>query len=194
MQPVFTALSSSRDLVVVSGTVTGSTMAFAGQGATQTTIIGQQSAVVGSVGTPAFSMQGGSVFLRGVTFSATSAIGVKATGGTLALDDVVVDSCTGGGVFLDGAAFTIANSKITNNSGGRQGAFSWGGILVNSLPPSGSATLHLVTIENNRPNGINCAGPLTGDGVLATANMSADIDSNCGFVSCGTAGPTCGAQ
>lgn len=200
MQPVRDALSSTRDLVLVKGTVAGGSWTFAGQGSSETSIIGQNSATVGGTtvsGTgpvPAFSMLGGIAYIRDVGFSPSSATGISATGGTLILDRVTVENCFQGGIFLDGAVFDIRNTLVSGNSGGQQGAFGWGGILVNSLPASGPAKLTLVTIDSNKPTGINCAGAVTAQGVLVTGNMSGDVGTTCGFSSCATAGPTCGAQ
>ena len=81
----------------------------------------------------------------------------RATGSlTLRLDRVTVDSCRGGGVLLDGAAFDIRNTTITNNGPGQAGATAWGGILVNALPATGPAKLSRVTAMDNKQVGIAC--------------------------------------
>jgi hypothetical protein len=194
MQPVPSALSSIRDLVVVRGTVSGGTSIFMGQGASVTSIVGQQSAFIASAASPAFSMQSGSVYIRDITFSSSASIGISATGGTLHLDTVTVDSCKGGGIFLDGAAFEIDKTIVTNNGPGQQGAISWGGILVNSLPVSGPTNLSLVTIQNNKQIGLTCSAPVSGAGVLASGNSGGvDVSSTCKVTPCSPAGTTCGA-
>jgi hypothetical protein len=194
MQPVPSALSSNLDLVVVRGTVSGGTSMFAGQGAPVTSIVGQQSAFVASGASPAFSMQSGTVYIRGITLSSSASTGISATGGILHLDKDIVDSCKGGGILLDGASFEIDNTTVTNNGPGQQGATPWGGILVNALPPSGVADLNLVTVENNKQIGLTCVGPISGIGVFATGNNGGvEISPTCNVTPCPTLGTSCGA-
>jgi hypothetical protein len=194
MQPVLLALSSSRDLVIVRGTVSAGTGIFAGQGAPVTSIVGQQSAFIASAASPGFSMQAGSVSIRGVTFSSSASIGISATGGMLHLDTVTVDSCKGGGIFLDGAAFEIDNTTVTNNGPGTHGAITWGGILVSSLPAGGPRNLNLVTIQMNKQIGLTCSNPISGIGVFASANSGTiDVSSTCNVTPCSPLSAICGA-
>ena len=196
MQPVPAALTSTLDLVVVRGTVFAGTSIFMGQGAPVTSIVGQQSAFIASAASPGFSMQSGSVYIRGIMFSPSASIGISATGGMLHLDTVTVDSCKGGGIFLNGAAFEIDNTTVTNNGPGQQGATTfWGGILVNMLPSSGPAKLNHVTIENNKQIGLTCIDAITGMDVFASGNDGGvQISGTCGISACPDAGATCGAQ
>ena len=117
------------------------------------------------------------------------------------MDTCTVSDNTGGGILLNGAAFDLRNTTISGNGPGRTGTTSWGGILVNALPPSGSvAGLNFVTVRSNDGGGIICAGTIQGTGVLSTGNTNAllgQLDSNCGgFTSCSAAdgGAACGAQ
>jgi hypothetical protein len=195
MQPVPAALTTTLDLVVVRGTVSAGTSVFMGQGAPATSIVGQQSAFIASAASPGLAMQSGSIYIRGITFSPSASIGISATGGMLRLDTVTIDSCKGGGIFLDHTAFEIDNTKVTNNGPGQQGATSWGGILVNSLPASGLTKLDLVTIQANKPVGLTCSNGISGVGVLASGNTGGvDVSPTCGVNDCITASPTCGAQ
>jgi hypothetical protein len=242
MQPVVSLLSTTRDLVVVRGAVSGGNWTFSGQGAAQMTIVGQQPAAgdslaqVGSATTPAFAISGGTAFIRDLEMVASSsssaisvtggslslqgatvdrskrgiditagslaiksgavtnnsAIGINATGGTLTLNAVTIDSCAGGGIFLGGAAFDIANTSVTNNGPGPMGTN--GGVVVGALPATGSAQLTLSTIKGNKQIGITCAGPIQADRVYVAANTGGDVAQSCGFDSCPSAGPSCGAQ
>jgi hypothetical protein len=194
LQTVSMFLSSVRDLVIVRGTVQGATNAFLPAGVAQGTFVGQQNATIGSVTNPAFSVQSGTVFVRGIEFSSLSSTGINATGGVLHLDTITVDSCKKGGILLDGAAFDIRNTTVTNNSAGQQGPIAWGGILVNSLPSTGPFQLDLVTIQGNKGPGLTCVSPVMGAGVLASGNSTTDIATICGVTACSPAGPTCGAQ
>lgn len=185
-----------RDLVVVRGTVSGGDWTYTGQGGvTLLSIAGQQAATINALGAvPVFAMSSGSAYIRDVTFSPSSSIGISAKGGTLGLDGVTVDSCMGGGILLDGAAFDIENTTVTNN--GPSNDLSWGGIRVQSIPPSGSALLHLVTIENNKAAGLSCASGaiVQGNGVFASGNSAGQIASTCGVTACSSMNQTCGAQ
>ena len=195
MQPVATFLTSTRSLVVIRGTVEGAAAAFLPAGVAQATFVGQQSAVIGSVTAPAFSLQAGIVYLRDLEFSTPGSVGISGIGGTLHVDTVTVDSCKKGGIFLDGTAFDIRNTTVTNNGPGQSGAVTWGGILVNALPASGPTQLNLVTVENNKQVGIVCSAAITGSGVLASGNTGGvDISTTCGITPCPAASATCGAQ
>jgi hypothetical protein len=196
MSSVATLVSANptRNLVVVRGTVTAGTWVFSDQVAPSLSIVGQQSAFLAATTSPAFSMQGGSVYLRGVKLTALASMGISAKGGTLTLDTVTVDSCTAGGILVDGAAFDIRNTTITKN--GPSGDLSWGGMRVASLPAIGQPkNLHLVTIENNNAPGLSCAvgATIQGDGVLASGNSTGDVTSSCGITACTAMSSTCGA-
>jgi hypothetical protein len=197
MDPVGTPLSGAKTLVVVRGTVAGPTWAYQGGGGqTLASVIGQQTAVIQSSTSPGWSMSSGSVYIRNVKFSPSGTVGIKATGGTLRLQGVTLDSCQGGGIFLDGAAFDIENTTVTRN-GPAQQPVVWGGILVNSLAASGSKLLKLVTIQNNMGPGLFCSAsaPIQGDGVLASGNSTLDVATACGNTTCTPAASgTCGAS
>jgi hypothetical protein len=194
MDPVGLAANDTHTLVVIRGAVSGGSWTYQrGAGHPETSFIGQQSAVVASATSPGFSMSSGSAYIRGVKFSPSATVCISATGGTLDLDTVVVDSCQGGGVYLDGAAFTIMNSTVTNNGPGQNGAITWGGILVNALPVTGPTVLSLDTIQANKGPGLECAGQITGSGVFALGNSTADIGGTCGVTSCAAMGAGCGA-
>lgn len=200
------ALSDARTVVVIRGTVNSATTVL-GRNATRSeyTFIGEQNAVVGSITNPAFNVNSGKVYIRGVKFSPSASVGIQATSQnttssftTLRLDAVTVDSCQQGGILVDGVAFDIRNTTITNNGPGTSGAVLWGGIYVKSLPAvaGSAASLNLLTVENNKQVGIDCAvGPITGTGVLAGQNAGGvDIAPTCGISACLTPGPSCGAS
>jgi hypothetical protein len=197
MDPVAAFLSSTRDLVVVNGTgetITGGSWAYANQVGSQLTIVGQQNPKIGSVSTPAFSLQNGSVYIRAVTFSSLSSIGINASGGILALDHVTVTNCGAGGILLSATAFDIENTTISNN--GPSSDLTWGGIRIQSLPATGSAKFDLVSITGNDPSGMSCADGAapTGTGVFASQNTSGQISNTCAITACMPASPTCGSQ
>lgn len=193
MDPVGLALTDAQSLVVVRGAVASGSWTYAkGAGHPVMSVIGQQTGVIASSTSPGFNMTSGLVYVRGIKFSSSASLGISATGGTLVLDTVVVDSCQGGGILLDGAAFQISNSTVTRNGPGQKGATTWGGILVNSLPPTGTAQLNLVTVENNTPVGIACSGAIQGTGVLANGN-GVDVATSCNITTCMPASSSCGA-
>jgi hypothetical protein len=173
------------------------------------TIVGKNSAVLtpAATGADVIDITSGEIYLRNLSIQGTASpktgMGINAspTSGnavTLHMRDCRVTSNPGGGVFLNGAAFDIENSMITGNGAGQTtGGLVWGGIRVDSLPSSGPTILGLVTVQNNNAVGISCSGTITGTGVLASGNTSADIANSCGFTSCTPAldgGTGCGAQ
>jgi hypothetical protein len=125
-------------------------------------------------------------------------LGVDAeSGATLTMNHCTVTNNSAGGILLDGAAFDIENTTVTNNGPGTQGAITWGGILVNNPPASGSKTLNLLTVQNNMGGGVACSAAVSSSatGVLASSNtVGLDVNTTCGFSSCGAASMTCGAQ
>jgi hypothetical protein len=198
MQPVALAASSTKTLVLIRGTVAAGDWTYQQpQPQTVTTFVGQQAANIASATTPGFNMVSGTAYVRNVTFgpSPSGTVCIQATGGTLNLDGVVVDSCKGGGIYLDGAAFDIENTTVTNNGPGSSGAITWGGILVNALPSTGPSTLNLDTVEMNKQVGVSCVKAITGTGVYATQNSgNVDVSGSCGFQTCSPMSATCGAQ
>ena len=125
LDPVGLAANDTHTLVVIRGAVSGGTWTYQrGAGHPETSFIGQQSAVVASATSPGFSMSSGTAYIRDVKFSPSASVCISATGGTLDLDTVVVDSCQGGGILLDGAAFNITNTTVTNNGPGQDGAIT----------------------------------------------------------------------
>jgi hypothetical protein len=195
MQPVPLRLMDARDLIVVRGTVAGGTWTYTGAVAGTATLVGQKNPKIASATSPAFSLQSGSIYIRGGAFSSSASIGIQATGGTLLLEKVIVDSCSGGGILLDGAAFDIQNTMVTRNGPGDDMGNTWGGLLIKKLPLSGPSHLDLITVQNNTGTGISCSATVTNaGGVLASGNDPVEISPTCGFSACGIAGPMCGAQ
>ncbi len=187
--------TTTRDLVVVRGTVSGGDWTFTGQGGVTLSIIGQQNGRIAAGAYPGFGISGGSAYLRDLQLSPGGSTGIAATGGTVTLEHVTVNGCTAGGILLDGAAFDIENTTVTSNGPGQQ-PVAWGGVLVHSLPTAGPAVLRLVTIQNNMGPGLYCSpgNGIQGDGVLASGNSTLDIASACGVSTCGAMSSTCGAQ
>jgi hypothetical protein len=193
MQPILNNyVSANRDLVLVDGSggvVTGGTWSYADQAHGQLTIVGQQNAAIGSVSTPVFSMQSGSVYIRGVKFSPSASIGIKTTGGTLGLNGVIVNSCMGGGLVLSGTTFDIENTTVTGNGPGPSGTV--GGVNITTAGMGSS--LKLVTVTTNNPIGVTCDAAIKATGVYVMSNTGSQIASLCGFTSCTQLGSGCGA-
>jgi hypothetical protein len=186
--------SFKRPAVLIRGTVASGGAQL--QGRTNDpllTIIGQQSArVVGSLLSALLLVDGGPVFIRDVTFGGSDGVGISAkNGATLTLDHVTVAQNSGGGILVDGAAFDITNTAITNN--GPSSDLSWGGMRVQGSIGS-PATLTNTSVLNNLAAGFSCTSAIAGSGVLATGNQAGDIAPACQVVACSPAGPSCGAQ
>jgi hypothetical protein len=193
MAPILGYVSTNRDLVLVDGStamvITVGTWIYADQASPNSlTIVGQQSPTIGTLSSnPLFNMSSGTVRIRGVTFSPSPSIGINATGGSLFLDGVTVDSCKGGGIVLNGATFDIENTTVTNN--GSSGTI--GGVNISSA--GAGSLLNLVTITNNKPAGITCGGGVNATGVYVMSNTGSQIVGLCGFNSCTQLGSGCGA-
>lgn len=158
------------------------------------TVVGQSNATVNPGARIGIRVSAGSIYIRDLKVSMGSNIGVIAeTGADLTMDHCTVSNNTKGGIFVDGANFDIKNTTVTGN--GPSADLTWGGIRVQTLLGTGNAKLKLLTVQMNNPSGVSCSGPISGDGVSATQNVSGDISMTCGFMSCGApAPPTCGAQ
>jgi len=205
------AKSRSKPLVVVTGGLSPSSPTISAP----VTIVGKSGAVI----TPAAGVDGilitsGDVTLRNLTVQGSSSlatgIGIKAspdTGSsvTLHMDTCAVTNNPGGGILLNGAAFDIKNTTVSNNgSNTGSGGANWGGIRVDSLPASGPTTFNLVTIQNNGQVGLSCFASIaandTGAGILATGNntgsLTDQITTSCGIAGSCTpdAGAACGTQ
>jgi hypothetical protein len=195
LDPAVAALGAmpAKNLVIVRRTVIcGTPFAIT---ARPVSIVGQLNASV--TGAPAaIRASAGDLYVRNVKLSTGASIGCQAdSGSTIRLDHVAVTGNSGGGILLNGAAFDIQNTTVSNNGAGTSGATTWGGILVTSLPVSGPAKLNLVTVQNNMGGGIACSAQLTmATGVLSSGNESPNINATCMFSSCTAASATCGAQ
>jgi hypothetical protein len=115
-----------------------------------------------------------------------------ASGVSLSMTGCVVRNNPKGGILLNGAAFSIANTTITGNGQNTTAGALWGGIRVNSMPLTGAKSLSRVTIQNNTGPGISCFDVIQATGVLVSSNGSGDI-VDCGFTSCGASSTSCGA-
>jgi hypothetical protein len=199
---VNSALTNSKPLVVLAGTLAAG---FSVSAPGVLTIVGKSAIITPEAFTDGIAIASGEVYLRNLTVQGNAATGSTTNPGisagvgvTLHMDKCAVTNNTGGGILLNGAAFQIENTIITGNGAGQTtGGLVWGGIRVDSLPASGPTVLNLVTVQNNNAVGISCSGNITGTGILATGNTSAEIANSCGFTSCTPAldgGSGCGAQ
>ena len=189
------ATSGMADLVVVRGTVTGATAAFAVPAKKKLSVVGQMTAFIAGGLSPAFRLSSGEAYLRDLRLTTAASIGCQADAGTtLRLEHVTVTGNVGGGIFLDGAAFEIRNSTVTSNGPAVHGPVSWGGIFANNPPTAGPKMLDLLTVQGNLSPGITCSSAITGTGILASANLGGDVISTCGFSPCAAASASCGAR
>jgi hypothetical protein len=204
---VTTAISTSgKDLVVMKGTVADFSIATPSKALT---VVGQTATITpGGAGADGIDITSGTVYLRNLTVQGVTTAGSQTGVGINALPGspvtLYVTGCTIknnlGGILLNGAAFDIENTTVSNNAAGVLGAIRWGGILVNSPPTTGPAILNHVTIQNNAQVGLSCSAPITtSTTVLSSGNVNGSVDpadqiSGCGFTSCTASGTGCGAQ
>jgi len=138
--------------------------------------------------------------LTRVTVSIPKGLAIDAeTGVTLTMASCTVSNSAGGGILLNGAAFDIENTTVTNNGPGslQTSAATVGGIFVNDTASVAPVVLKQVTVTGNMGPGIACLNAITGTGLLVYGNSTPQIGANCGsgISTCGDAGTTtCGAQ
>jgi hypothetical protein len=198
MGPAVIALSMARRVIVVRGTVDGTSTVIQGiPSSSQVSIIGQNDGVLGPPTThqPILHLNGGDVYFRDVTLKNSLDMGMVVDGAaTLRLDGVTFDNDSKGGLLLDGAAFDIRNSVFTNNGPGTIGAVTWGGILVQGTAPPGPRSFAQVTIANNKYLGLACSAAVSGSGIYAAGNAGGvEISPTCSVTTCPQVGPGCGA-
>ena len=160
----------------------------------QVTVIGQSGAAISPGADIGVHVTAGNVYIRGLKISGGSKAGVVAdSAAQLRMDRCIVQDNSAGGILVDGAEFDIRDTTIAGNGPGTFGIATWGGVLINN-PASGSNALELLTVQNNKAIGVSCSVGVNNMGVLASGNLTGDINPTCGFSSCGTASATCGAQ
>lgn len=150
----------------------------------------------GSASSKGIVASGSSTKLRlvGVKVSLGMGLGIQADNGAdLVMDRCIVENNSRGGILIDHASFDIRNTTITSNGPGTLGAITWGGMLI-SEPASGLNQLQFLTVQNNKAIGISCSVAVSNMGVLASMNLTGDVNQTCGFSACSTASVTCGAQ
>ena len=205
---VGSAKASSKSLVAVTGPLVQGSATVSPT--SPLTIVGKSSATITpDTGTDGIDITSGTVYLRnlivqGVTTAGSqTGVGISAQpspGNTVTL---YITGCTIksnlGGILLNGAAFDIENTTVSNNAAGTTGVgLRWGGIRIDSLPTTGPTILNHVTIQTNAQVGLSCSAPITtSTTVLSSGNNNGSTDpadqiSGCGFTSC-TAGTGCGA-
>jgi len=191
------ALSTSRRLIVIRGTVQGASWTLQGStGDPQVTIIGQQTGTIAGGASPGLQLVGANVFLRDLVVTLSAQIGISASGGsTVRLDHVRIDTNRGGGLLLDSSSFDVKDTTIAGNGPGLlAGDVTWGGIRVQNTPTNAMATFEGITVQGNLGPGILCTTPVTGTSVSAANNSTTDIGPTCGIASCGAPSATCGAM
>jgi hypothetical protein len=203
------AKKNSSSVVVVRGALSAAPTNIAVMA--PLTVIGKSAATLTpTAGADCVTITSGEIYLRNLTIQGTASpatgMGIKAAPDpsstvTLHMDTCAVISNPGGGMLLNGAAFDIRNTTVSNNGSGSLGAISWGGILANNPPAGGLTTLNDVTIQNNGLIGLVCSGNVTSTtSVLASGNVNGStkatdqIGTSCGITSCTSTSATCGVQ
>jgi hypothetical protein len=201
------AKTSSKPVVVVRGALSAGSAVISVT--SPLTIVGKSGATVtatAAASADCITITSGEIYLRNMTIQGTASpktgIGINAgTGGgnavTLHVDTCAVTNNPGGGILLNGAAFDIKNTTVTDN-GPNAVSTQWGGIYVQSLPSVGPSSLSLVSIETNNGGGLTCSAStsIQGTGILSTGNINtvAQVSPACNVSACTATGTTCGAQ
>jgi hypothetical protein len=198
MGPAVIALSMARRVIVVRGTVDGTSTIIQGiPSSSQVSIIGQNDGVLGppNAHQPILHLTGGYVYFRDVTLKNSLDTGMVVDGAaTLFLDGVTFDNDSNGGLLLDGAAFDIRNSVFTNNGPGDLLGTAWGGLRIQGSAPPGPRSFAQVTIANNKQVGMSCSAAVSGSGIYAAGNAGGvEISPTCSVTTCPQVGAGCGA-
>lgn len=126
-------------------------------GARTLTVVGQSGAWISPGPHDGIALTSGTLYLRNLRVgTAMPGVGIRATGGELHADRLVVDANNRGGVFLDNVSFAINNSVIAGNGQGFVGGTSWSGIFIGTVPDGGPASLINDTIVGNVTGGVVC--------------------------------------
>ncbi len=183
------AKSGNKAVVVLKGPAAVDRASYNGSG--KLAVIGKAEALISGGAGPGFHVSGGEVYLRGITVEA-SRPGLQVTNGAkLSVEQATVINNPGGGVLADGGTLVVFNSLVSGNGPGFLGATAWGGVLLNA---AGAGTrLERVSVLDNKNTGVACSAGDDAQGVRASGNVGIEIAPACNFVSCGAAGPMCGA-
>jgi hypothetical protein len=154
------AVTSSKRLIVMSGSnlypVTSTSTSSTGQ----ITIIGENTATTAAGAFVGIHVTAGDVYVRGLTVSGGNNTGVTVeAGATLRMDRCIVKANAGGGlIVMSGASFEIANSVFDNNGPGLVGTTTtFGGVyLGGAAPSSGAHKFWFNTVVNNQDRGVIC--------------------------------------
>jgi hypothetical protein len=197
-QAAIEALRANRRVLVIRGSTAVPGLSWTSGGG-QVSVLGQEEAVVTGMNAAAITVAAGDLYVRNLSVANGNRIGIVARGGaTLRLERVRVkdnrnDKPVAGGIFIDGAGFDIKNSVISGNGPGEDGPISWGGLLVKAVTGN-LRRLERVSVVNNLQNGVVCAVAISGTGVFAEKNEGTEVTPSCGFMTCPTAGASCGSE
>ena len=190
-QTAISALSATRRLIVVRGTVGGFSYYTPGL---QLTVVGQLDGNLfptGVIPNCVAISNSADLYMRDLVCSTNfNANAVEAHSATLHLLRMVLfDSA--GGILLDGSNFEIVDTILSGNYKGEFGTNLFGGIYVNNPPATGLKRLERVTFkDSNFPTDITCTAPVAGVGVFAPDN---GLDATCGITPCAPASAGCGS-
>jgi Right handed beta helix region len=180
-QAAVVALTPARPTIVIrGGTITTDRLSYVG-GVSRLTVIGQDNAVIGPLGTVAqpligITVTGGDVYIRGLSVTGMSSVGILATtGATIRLDRCLVTDNLGG-LAVNGAAFAINNCVFARNANNIVTALpaSFGGVYLRG-PATGLAQFRNNTIVDNQGAALVCGGAYQTRGLLVANNVGGTV-------------------
>jgi hypothetical protein len=169
------ALTVARKVVVIRGpdAVSGWSLMGLPAGVDRVTVVGQMGARVDGGGEPGVHVRGGArSYIRDLVFAGGGNVGVIAdTGAEITLARCVVHDNAKGGILVDGAAFDISNTLVSQNGPGTYGSgVSWGGVLLQSAPVGRPARFAHNTVVDNMVMGLWCDGTYAVTGSIVSGS------------------------
>lgn len=189
-QGIDAAKGGGKPLIVLGGPTAVVGANYSGPG--KISVVGKAGALIRGGAEPGLAVEGGEAFLRGMTIEA-SIPGVQVTNGArLQAEDMTIVNNPGGGVLVESGELVLRNTMVSRNGPtSTTGGVFWGGMRLEGV--TSTSSLEKVSVVNNESAGVSCAVPIQANGVLVSGNPGGEVSTTCNFMSCGMAGPACGA-
>jgi predicted outer membrane repeat protein len=158
-------------------------------------LVGQGRATINGGADPGIAVTAGDLNVRDVDVVQGSNTGVVATSGAnLRMERCRVQRNSAGGIFIDGAGFTLNNVLLEDNGAGDDGGAIYVGLRVKNVPSTAAKTVTRTSVLGPASTAVSCAQRIDAQGLLVTGAAMVPIAPTCGVSSCGTMSATCGSD